>query len=106
MINAEDFQCEPAFQFLQCHHCPILGIITVLLDHIREGRAWNEMDAVHERADQAFNMSTNLRTTTRAIRQPDPILVRAALESFAMKLLSIIGFDPIGKAADRPWQGN
>ena len=49
---------------------------------------------MHEGADQPFNMSTHLRSAARAIRQPDAVFGRAALESLAMKFLAIIGFDP------------
>lgn len=92
---------EPALQL--CHRQRRLGLsrIGALVLWVRPGRSRQQMDAPHERADQAFDVPAVVRRGDWPKDQRDAVLIATSTQGCAREVRAVVGVKRARQAPNR-----
>src|SRR6266851_5890663 len=80
----------------------LLRGIGSLLRHVRKSRSRQEMNRSHHRANQPFDMSSEVRPARRTMLKSDAKFLATTQQRFGMELLGIVDMNRSRQTMDRP----
>lgn len=102
VVPADDLQGEPPLKLVKRHGRVFFRIIGAAAGDIAEGRARQQMDRAHHRADQALDMPAIVWRGDRTVHERNAVLRGASRERAASKLARVVDVNHVRQARDRP----
>ncbi len=102
VVSADDLQGEPSLKLVKRHGGVFFRIIGAAAGDIAEGRARQQMDSAHHRADQALDMPAIMRRGDRTMHQRNAVFRSPSRERAAAKLAAVVDVNHVRQARDRP----